>query len=320
MKRFITRLWVVLGLAFIILYGFVSVASYSILTGVLARCGDFPGYDQTTPAQFSVLGLDSAPYQMPLFEEVSFPSRDAGLTLRAFYIPAAAADAPTVIVVHGLSACRRNSASLLLSGMLHRAGYPVLALDLRNMGDSDADNGRQAMGTKEYRDVLAGVDWLTAERGAQPERIGLLGYSLGAATALIAAGELPGVRAVFLDSPFVDPNWIIDDVTARHPVLPLIRGGALLAGRLLSGDDILSRPPLAAIDRLAGTALFISHGGADETIPIGHSRALIAAAAAAGLPVGSWLVDEAAHVSLLTTQTAAYEARLTAFFDEAFRE
>ena len=52
---------------------------------------------------------------------------------------------------------------LLAAGMLHKAGMAVLLIDLRNHGDSTVVNGRYAAGTREYRDVLGGWDWLVAQ-------------------------------------------------------------------------------------------------------------------------------------------------------------
>ena len=44
--------------------------------------------------------------------------------------------------------------------MLHRAGFGVLLIDLRNHGASDIDNGRWAGGSKEFLDALGAWDWL----------------------------------------------------------------------------------------------------------------------------------------------------------------
>src|SRR5512135_3500196 len=104
--------------------------------------------------------IDVGPYLMPSPQDVTFASRDPGMgsaRLAGWWIPAdatAAAGAPAVLVVHGVQACRREPSLLLAAGMLHRHGYSVFMLDLRDHGDSGGDDGRFSGGTEEYLDVL----------------------------------------------------------------------------------------------------------------------------------------------------------------------
>ncbi len=95
-----------------------------------------------TPAAFSADDVDTAPYAMPRFEEVGFPDRTGVVRIAGWWIPAEGdPDAPVVVVVHGYTACRRDGWVLLAAGMLHRHGFGVLAIDLRNHGDSGPDRG-----------------------------------------------------------------------------------------------------------------------------------------------------------------------------------
>src|SRR4029077_20545062 len=114
-----------------------------------------------TPAAFTSPGIDTTPYQMADFEDVAFPSRDPGIEISAWYVPVTGAPrAPAVVLIHGHDSCKREDRMLLAAGMLHRHGFGVLLIDLRNHGDSTVVNGRFAGGTREYRDALAGFDWL----------------------------------------------------------------------------------------------------------------------------------------------------------------
>ena len=74
-----------------------------------------------------------------------------------------------VVVVHGYTACRRDGWVLLAAGMLHRHGFAVLAIDLRNHGDSGRTGGRHTGGIRESADVLGAWDWLVTERHVAPE-------------------------------------------------------------------------------------------------------------------------------------------------------
>ena len=102
--------------------------------------------------------------------------------------------------------------------MLHRNGFSVLLIDLRDHGDSTREDGRFAGGTDEYRDVLGAWDWLRTEQGLPPASIGLLGISLGAATVLLATGQEPAVAAVWEDSSYADLGTAIDAELKRRGV------------------------------------------------------------------------------------------------------
>jgi dipeptidyl aminopeptidase/acylaminoacyl peptidase len=268
-----------------------------------------------TPANFQVAGIDTTRYQMPTFQDVSFPARGHAVTIRAFYAPVSTADAPTVILSHGLGSCRRGNEALIPAGMLHQAGFNVLMLDLRNMGESARDNELHALGSKEYRDVLGAYDWLI-QQGAQAGRIGVYGVSLGGATVLNAAGAEPGIAAAWTDSAFADPQVIVNDIAADTPLIQVLLQPGLWMGRMVYGDDIYSQHPVEAVARFGDRPLFLVHGTPDQTVPYKHMSLLEQAAVEAGVTVESWTTDSQ-HVFSIYDYTADYESRLIAFFQAA---
>jgi pimeloyl-ACP methyl ester carboxylesterase len=270
-----------------------------------------------TPAQFTQPGLDTTDYLMSDYEAVRFPSRDAHISLTGFYIPAEDENAPTVIIVHGYQNCKNSANSLLPAGMLHRSGYNVLVIDLRNMGTSDIDNGRMAGGTKEYLDVLGAWDWLMVNKNIPPERIGLFGYSLGGASVLIAMGKEARVAAVWSDSSYADIQMVIDDIMAAEVFRPFIPLG-LLIGRFISGDDILAVRPLDVIPEIAGRPVYVTHGTTDSTVYYRHAPILADALDQAGSLAGFWTVEGSEHVSAMFDHPDEYETRLIDFFNAAF--
>ena len=148
--------------------------------------------------------FDATSWAMPSYEDVRFPARDAPLELHAWWVPSSSGpQGAAVVVVHGLGACIRDREVLLPAGMLSGLGYGVLMLDLRDHGGSSVEDGRMAGGTEEYRDVMAAVDWLVAQ-GLEPERIGVLGASMGAATAIVAGGQDERISAVWADTSYAD--------------------------------------------------------------------------------------------------------------------
>jgi dipeptidyl aminopeptidase/acylaminoacyl peptidase len=222
--------------------------------------------------------------------------------------------APAVILVHGLNGCKCGTSVLVPAGMLYRAGFNVLMFDMRDMGMSDIEDGRYSAGTKEYLDMLGAWDWLIAHKGIPPERIGLFGVSLGAATTLNAVAAEPRVAAAFVDSPFADLQTVMDEELMRNNYPTWLAPGGVMMARLLSGDDLLSRSPSDAIRRDAGRPLFITHGEGDQRINVHHSRDLAALAEQTGANVQTWFVPGVDHTEAMFEVTAEYERRLTEFF------
>jgi len=299
-------------------YAVGSAVIYDRLTRVPGGCS--PEIVANDPSRFAVPdppGFDVAPYLMPPPETVTIPSRDLGITLSGWFI-AGQPDAPAVIVVHGHTACKRDRTVLLPAGMLHRSGYNVLLIDLRDHGDSSREDGRYAGGTDEYRDVLAAWDWLRAVRGFDAGRIGLVGISLGAATTLIAAGEEPSIGAVWADSSYADIRVAIRAELALNGYPAFLEQGGLLLARLLSGDDLAARSPLDAARRLGGRSLAVIHGEADRRLSVQFGRDLAEAAKAADATVEAWFIPDAEHVAAMFLYPDEYERRLVGFFDAAF--
>ncbi len=308
----------ILGVAVLLAGSAYMVGGYVVydkLTRVETQCGG--DYPTNTPAAFTTEGVDSAPYLMPDYERASFASRgDPAIIISAWWVAGISPDAPAVIMVHGLGRCKRSPTVLLPAGMLHRLGYGVLLIDLRNEGESTVNTGRYAGGTVEYKDVLGAWDWLRTAKGLAADRIGLAGMSLGASTAIIAMGQEPQVAAVWEDSGYSDIGVAISDELARNGYPTFLAPAGILVGRL-QGVDITALGPLEAVPKLDGRPVAIIHCAGDARMPVKHAYALRDAMAARGWQPYVWIVADGEHVSAVIDHPTDYEARLAAFFGPA---
>lgn len=296
-----------------------GVTIYNRLTSVSPNCANRPDDLDNTPDAFDLPNdRDASAYYMPIYETVTFPSREANLTISGWWVPAAAASetAPTVILVHGLNGCRQSPSILLAAGMLHQHGFNALMIDMRDHGASEVEDGRYAAGTEEYLDVLGAWDWLVNEQNIPEERIGLFGTSLGAGTVLIAAGEEPRVAAVWEDSSFADVRVATVAEVERNNYPSWFVPIGLFVGRLMTGDDITSMSPLEAVIKIGMRPLFITHGTGDQRLSLQYAYDLAAAANDLGNPVEPWVIEGSDHVRGIFDQTDEYETRLIAFFTE----
>lgn len=321
------RILVVASVVLVVLavVGYLGIGTYGYfqLASVSAKCPSTEGFvDVQEPSSFTAQtvvdgvrrDIDTTPYRMPPPREVSFPARsDAAVTIAAWWEPADRLDAPTVVVVHGSNGCRRNSGNLLIAGMLHRHGAAVLLIDMRNHGDSTVEDGRFAAGTDEYLDVLGAFDWLRAQ-GVPARRIGLFGFSGGAMASMIAMGEEPAVAAVWADSSDTDAAEVFRDGAVGLGLPAFVGTAPILAGRILSGEDLASKSPIAALARLGGRPIALTQGALDERLnPAYLGRLADAARAAGGNPV-VWQVADARHTQAHFLHPAEYERRLAEFF------
>lgn len=241
------------------------------------------------------------------YENVSFVTAD-GLRLGGWWVPAAGEPNGTVLFLHGYGDARTQALPLL--PFLHRAGYHVLAFDFRAHGESGGDH--TTVGFDEVEDVRAAYAYLNGTRGVDGSRVALLGYSMGAATALNAAASLPEVDAIVADSAFATLTNIASNSITHFTDLPRYPFGPMsvvFAGWMV-GRDVAANRPIDAARGLHAPVLVVQGGADDIALPDADGRALFAAA-----PEGSdfWLVPDARHVQAQALDPDAYAARVTAF-------
>ncbi|MBI2207483.1 MAG: alpha/beta fold hydrolase [Candidatus Rokubacteria bacterium] len=219
------------------------------------------------PPRLPVPGLP-ANYRLPA-EDVTIVADD-GVKLAAWFIPSspprAAADTPVVVLLHGYPA---NKADMLAIASALHPRFATLLVDFRYFGASEG--GVTTLGHREHRDLRRVID-LLARRGHA--RIGVFGYSLGGAVALLGAAEDARIRAVVAWAPFADLRVLGRDVyrifwVLKYPLVELM----VLWGRLFLGIDITRPSPEAAAARLTIPVL-IAASRDDEQIPFGHAERL----------------------------------------------
>jgi dienelactone hydrolase len=105
-----------------------------------------------------------------------------------------------VVFAHGSGSSRFSSRNRAVAQVLQQGGFATLLMDLLTREEEAIDNE-----TREYRfdidrlaqRVIAAVDWMQQSRELSSLPVACFGASTGAAAALIAAAERPGlVRAV----------------------------------------------------------------------------------------------------------------------------
>ncbi len=246
------------------------------------------------------------------FEDVEFLSRGDDVTLDGWYI-LGESHQPTLIFVHGIGSVRSGDNAVALASKIVAQGYNVLMFDLRGHGTSGGE--LISCGYFEQQDVLGAFDFLV-KRGVPSESIGVVGFSMGAATAVLAAAKEPAICALVADSPYARVSDLIAQETAQKTALPewmcpVFLPGVSLICRLLYGVDIGALAPEEAVQYLPYPILVI-HGIADSRIPFVHG---VRVHEAAHPDSSIWLVPEVDHVDAYITYPEEYVDRILDYFD-----
>lgn len=185
--------------------------------GCLVGAGAAALYGLTAKAQQPRLLPNTSKPTVP-YETVEWTS--GGQTVRGWMLPQTGpGQKPAVLVAHGWGSNRSRVLRYALP--LHEAGYSVLMYDARGHGESDPYSAPSGLMFKE--DLLAALSWLRTRPDVAPDRIGVIGHSLGGFGAVLALDDGAPITALVTDSMPVRFSTMIGSELRRRklPSFPL---------------------------------------------------------------------------------------------------
>lgn len=214
---------------------------------------------------------------------------------------------PAVVMNHGHGGGRQEGGGFeRLADALGKAGIVTIRMDFAGTGDSKAPWTDQSLSSM-ISDSDASLAYLLANYPVDPNRLGILGYSMGGRVALTIAQSA--------DSPYKAVGLLAPSANPGKDLLLLMAGGEAEYGRLYAEakgekgyadyttqygqkqqlslkwfDELLASRPLEGIGAYEGPMLVV-HGDKDVTIPPAENEAVIAAYPKAS----AVLVPEADH-------------------------
>jgi hypothetical protein len=101
-------------------------------------------------------------------------------------------EVPAVLMLHGFASSKDEVGSMYAreAAALAERGIASLRISFRGFGKSDGDTGATTIDLQ-VEDALAATEFLRSQDGVNPERLGLLGFSLGGGVSVIAAARQP---------------------------------------------------------------------------------------------------------------------------------
>jgi uncharacterized protein len=244
-----------------------------------------------------------ADHDLP-YDDVTFPTDD-GVRLSGWLVPSR--NGTTVVLMHGAGSTRTST--LRHAAVLAANGFGVLAFDARGHGRSAGDG--MDLGWYGDADVAAAVRYLHETVGVAPERVALLGLSMGGEQAIGAAAAVPNL-----------PTVVAEGATARTAAdkdLWLPGGVTGYVQRRLDTvtyalTDLLTgaSPPTPLRDAVRQAErtrfLLITAGDLQD-----EQRAAAGLRAVAPDRVDVWSVPGAGHTAGLAVDPAGWERRTIAF-------
>jgi len=246
-------------------------------------------------------------YGMP-YAEVSATTSDA-LNLVGWFIPSQ--NGVTIIAQHGYHGNRGNM--LYDAAMLYNHGYGVLISGLRTHDKSDGEY--ITFGVQEMNDMEAWYQYLLSREDVDPNKIGIMGESMGGLIATHYAAENPNIRALVLHSSLASmKDSIAKGVTQftglpPFPFAPMFQFWAEREANIRVSDIDATK----WIGEVSPRPVLIMMGGADDHISIDSGQKLYDAA---GEPKEYWFEPTAGHHGLPEVAPEEYERRVIGFFDK----
>jgi dipeptidyl aminopeptidase/acylaminoacyl peptidase len=256
-----------------------------------------PGRGQPIPDAADV-------YELPVVDVAFYNWRGE---LLSGWLSLSTPETPVIILTHGTPG---NRISMLgRAAFLHQHGYNVLLFDFQSYGKSQGDFS--TLGMVESEDIQAAISFIHSLPETMYSKIGVLGLSMGATAAVLAASRSDDIAALVAESCPVDATRVLMDVpseAAREADQQLVQQ--------VYGVDITQARPIDYVGKLAGhTALFFINGDADNITPLSGMDALYQAAAD---PKQYWIVPGAGHAQSFSLDPQDYIQRVDAFFDTMF--
>jgi uncharacterized protein len=174
------------------------------------------------------------------------------------------------------------------------------------------------LGALEQNDVVSVVSYAVGRKDVDANRIGILGISMGGASAILAAAKDQRIRAVVDDSGFSDATRVIAagfEHFIHLPAFPFAPITVAIADAR-AGIDVTRVRPVDVIAEISPRPLLIIHEQGDLVVPPENSLRNFAAAQQ---PKQLWLVPGSGHAEAQTIVQSEYQSRVTSFFAGALR-
>ncbi|UCG26290.1 MAG: alpha/beta fold hydrolase [Chloroflexota bacterium] len=299
MKTWLKVLLIVLGVIVLIVVVGLLLVTRGQAANLVTSAPDQRQANEETPAD----------YDLP-YEDVTV-ANDLGQELAGWYIPSE--NGAVVMLQHGYKS--RRQWQLNEARTLHDAGYGALLTTVRAHDESEGE--LISFGYHEMADLAAWHQFLLTRDEIDPEKIGMLGVSMGGSLVLQYASQNEAIKAVISHSPFSSlddtvetsvryfldlPEWTVS------VIVPLV----VFWGEQIGGFDSAEIDAKEWIDDISPRPVFLLDAGQDVVVSADSTELLRDAAEE---PKYFWQCPECDHAALDVQRADQFEACMLSFYD-----
>lgn len=238
--------------------------------------------------------------------EVSFQTADQ-LTIRGWYVPTS--NSAVVILAHGWGEDR--SQLLFEARVLAKHHFGVLMFDWRAHGKSDGV--KSTLGDYERRDLTAALDFIARQPGVDKNRIGVIGFSMGAWIVSSVAAADKRISALVIEGSVTTLEEMLRSDFSKGRRFG--EWAAVSAARRF-GVDVDAVRPINSLGLVHPRPVLVINGDAGDVDP--HMGARLYHAI--GQPKEYWVVKGARHGEYARAAPHEYATRILDFFDRSLVE
>jgi len=177
---------------------------------------------------------------------------------------------PTVLSIHGGPNGAYTDSFSFAFQMLAHAGFCVVFTNPRgsiSYGEEFAQGVVQDWGGGDFEDIMSGLDWVVQQGIADPNRLGVMGWSYGGYMTLWSVTQTDRFACAVAGATIsnIYSLWGTSDIAAVY------NEHLMRAPAFADEQQYMGRSPMRHAEN-ADTPLLILHGEADVRTPIGESE------------------------------------------------
>ena len=256
---------------------------------------------------------DPSDYFIENYKEVSIFADDGEIILNSWWVENNLSN-PTIIMLHGLTSSKNSPDILLPMGMMNNSEFNLLAIDMRDHGESTCEDGFYAAGQNETDDVVAAIDWLI-EKGISPSNIGIYGNSLGALVGLMTPAKTNEFGSIAVIDPPVDFETLVREEMSYQGFPTFLWEPIYHYALVFKRINMLKDIPEEALSRGNKQPLLIFTGLQSDRVLPHHSDDLVNIAEQNGIEYEIHKYDDMGHTQILYFYTEEYSELLIDFYE-----
>ena len=272
---------------------------------------------ENTPDNWSLgnkASWDPSEYFVNDYEEVTILADNGEIEIKSWWVENNLSN-PTIILLHGLTSSKNSPDILLPMGMLDRSDFNILAIDMRDHGESTCEDGFYTAGQNETDDVVASIEWLK-DKGIDSSNIGIYGNSVGALVALMTPAKTNDFGSIAVIDPPVDFETLVREEMTFQGFPTFLWEPTYHYALVFKRINMLKDIPAEALTKGNKQPLLIFTGMKSDRVLPHNSDDLVEIANQNDIKYEIYKYDDMGHTEALFVYTEEYSRILTEFYAE----